>query len=151
MPLHVALYEPEIPWNTGNIGRTCVATGSTLHLIGRLGFDLSQKEIRRSGMDYWPRLSLKRHENLAAFESELPKNARVLVFSTRGKKTLWEAPFCRDSYLLFGRESSGLPEAVHKRYAESIYRIPMLEEARSLNLSTAVAVALYEGWRQTRE
>lgn len=148
MGLHVALFEPEIPWNTGNIGRTCVAAGATLHLIGRLGFDLSEKEIRRSGLDYWPKLSLRLHERLEDFEAELPKDCPLLVFSTKGHRPLWDAPLGRDCAVLFGRESSGLPPAVLERHKDAVYRIPMREEARSLNVSTAAAVVIYEALRR---
>jgi len=149
MPLHIVLFEPEIPWNTGNIGRTCVAVGATLHLIGRLGFSLSEKEIRRSGLDYWPHLQLVRHDNFPEFIKFLPPDASVLAFSTHGKRNYWQAPYKPESYLLFGRESAGLPDAVHKHLAGRIYRIPMQAQARSLNLSTAAAVVAYEALRQT--
>jgi tRNA (cytidine/uridine-2'-O-)-methyltransferase len=148
MALRVALYEPEIPWNTGNIGRTCVAAGATLHLIGRLGFDLSEKEIRRSGMDYWPKLDLKLHESLDAFEAQL--RCPLIVFSTKGRRALWDAPLGPDCAVLFGRESSGLPASVLERHKDAVYRIPIREEARSLNLSTAAAVVIYEAMRRAR-
>jgi tRNA (cytidine/uridine-2'-O-)-methyltransferase len=147
--LNVALFEPEIPWNTGNIGRTCVAAGAALHLIGKLGFRLDAREIRRSGLDYWPKLSLTRHEDFAAFEAALPPKAPLLLFSTKGRKSFWEAPYGEGCYLLFGRESGGLPAAVMRRHADRAYRIPTTAEVRSLNLSTAVAVVLYEALRRT--
>src|SRR2546422_481725 len=99
--MNIVLHEPEIPWNTGNIGRTCVATGSALHLVGRLGFSLAEKEIRRSGLDYWPKLKLFRHASLADFEASLPPQASLLAFSTQGRESFWEAPYRSDSYLLF--------------------------------------------------
>lgn len=149
MALHVALYQPEIPWNTGNIGRTCVAAGATLHLIGRLGFELSEKEIRRSGLDYWPKLSLRLHGSLEEFEARLPSGCPLLAFSTKGEKSFWDAPFRPECAVLFGRESSGLPPAVLERHADAVYRIPMRQEARSLNLSTAAALVIYEALRRT--
>lgn len=145
--MNVVLFEPEIPWNTGNIGRTCVAAGAALHLIGRLGFKIDAREIRRSGLDYWPKLKLVRHEDFAAFEAALEPGASVLVFSTKAKRTFWEAPYRRDSYLLFGRESSGLPAEIRRRYEDRLYRIPIHEDARSLNLSTAAGIVLYEALR----
>lgn len=146
--MHVVLVDPEIPWNTGNIGRTCVAVGATLHLVGRLGFSLSEREIRRSGLDYWPQLSLARHESFADFERALPSGASLLLFASSGRRSFWEAPYQRDSYLIFGCESTGLPAALLERFAGRVYRIPMTGPVRSLNLSTAAALALYEGVRR---
>lgn len=147
--LNIVLYQPEIPFNTGNIGRTCVATGATLHLIKPLGFSLDEKEIRRSGLDYWPQLQLVLHEDLAAFLAFLPAEASVIVFTTKARSTFRSAPYKKDSFLLFGRESSGLPPELMQRYADSLYRIPVTGNVRSLNLSTSAALALYEGLRQT--
>ncbi len=148
MPLHVVLYEPEIPWNTGNIGRTCVAAGCVLHLVGRLGFDVSEKEIRRSGLDYWPKLELRRHDDFAAFQAQRPPRSTLLAFSSGGQRSFWEAPYAPDCYLLFGRESTGLPEDVLSACGPCVYRIPMRPEVRSLNLSTAAAVVVYEAVRR---
>lgn len=147
MALSVVLVEPEIPWNTGNVGRTCVAAGAALHLVGKLGFSISERQIRRSGLDYWPRLKLFRHDDWDAFERSLPARASLLFFTAQGEKTLWEAPFREDSYLVFGKESTGLPGALLKR--KNQVRIPMEAGERSLNLSTAAAIALYEGLRRT--
>jgi tRNA (cytidine/uridine-2'-O-)-methyltransferase len=149
--MHIVLYEPDIPWNTGNIGRTCVATGSTLHLVGRLGFSLEDKEIRRSGLDYWEKLKWIRHADWAAFESSLPPLASLFLFSKWGQKDIWNARFEAEAYLVFGCETGGLPEAIRNRYVQQLYKIPMIEDSvRSLNLSSAVSVALYEALRQTR-
>lgn len=145
------LHEPEIPWNTGNIGRTCVAAGSALHLVGRLGFSLSERRIKRSGLDYWPKLRLFRHEDFAAFEASLPPGAPLLAFAASARRSLWEAPLEAGSYLLFGSESRGLPPALLKRCRRSIFRIPMRPEARSLNLSTSVGIVLYEALRRTQQ
>ena len=146
--MHIVLVEPEIHWNTGNIGRTCVATETTLHLVGKLGFSLDAAEIRRSGLDYWPKLKLVRHESFEAFLDSLPRRASLLFFSARAKTSFWDAPYEGGSYLIFGRESTGLPDAVLKRFADRLYQIPVGPDVRSLNLSTAAAVALYEGLRQ---
>ncbi len=148
MALKVVLYEPEIPWNTGNIGRTCVAVGAELHLIGRLGFSLSERQIRRSGLDYWSKLVLVQHKDYEAFQAALPPHASILAFSSQGKKTHWDAAYAPDSYLIFGRESTGLPEALRRRLAKQTYRIPMRPEIRSLNLSTSAAIVLYEALRR---
>lgn len=146
--MNIVLYQPEIPWNTGAVGRTCVAAGATLHLIKPLGFRVESREIRRAGLDYWPKLRLVLHESLDVFLASLPPKASVLVFTTKSRTSFRAAPYRDDSYLLFGRESSGLPEDVMERFSGSLYRIPASPEVRSLNLSTAAALALYEGLRQ---
>lgn len=152
MDMHIVLYEPDIPWNTGNIGRTCVATSSTLHLIGRLGFSIDDKEIRRAGLDYWSKLKLVQHADWSLFLKALPAEASLYFFSKRGGQNLWDAAFTPDSYLIFGCETSGLPAPLLERYKKQAYRIPMEENSvRSLNLSTAVGVVLYEALRQTRQ
>ena len=149
--MHVVLYEPDIPWNTGNVGRTCVATGSALHLVGRLGFEVGSKEIRRSGLDYWEKLKLVQHPSWEAFESSLPHDAPVFLFSKWGKTDFWNADYTHSSYLVFGCETTGLPAAVRRKYSDRLFRIPMEEgSVRSLNLSTAVSIALYEALRQKR-
>jgi tRNA (cytidine/uridine-2'-O-)-methyltransferase len=147
--MHVVLYEPDIPWNTGNVGRTCVATGSTLHLVGRLGFSLEEKEVRRSGLDYWSKLKVVQHADWAAFEATLPPEAALFLFSKFGKQDYWDAEYPASAYLIYGCETSGLPESLRQRYADRLYRIPMQEDSvRSLNLSTAVSITLYEALRQ---
>jgi tRNA (cytidine/uridine-2'-O-)-methyltransferase len=149
--VNIVLFEPDIPWNTGSIGRTCVATGSSLHLVGRMGFSLEDKEIRRSGLDYWDKLKVVRHVDWHAFEASLAPGAALFFFSRWAKKDLWEADFQTSSYLVFGCETTGLPEALRRRYADRLYRIPMEENSvRSLNLSTSVSISLYEALRQTR-
>src|SRR5690349_3743742 len=147
--MHIVLYEPDIPWNTGNIGRTCVATGSTLHLVGPLGFSIHTREIRRAGLDYWDKLTLTRHENWDAFLHSIPPYSPLFLFSKHAKKDFWDASFPADSYLVFGCETKGLPETLRQHYKKQLYRIPMVEDGvRSLNLSTAVGVVLYEALRQ---
>lgn len=146
--MNVVLVEPEIPWNTGNIGRTCVAAGATLHLVGRLGFSLAEKEIRRSGLDYWPRLKLALHESWTAFEKTLPAGRRPLFFTASAALPYWDAPYERDGYLVFGKESAGLPAPLLARHPDRLVRIPIGPGVRSLNLSTAAGLALYEAVRR---
>jgi tRNA (cytidine/uridine-2'-O-)-methyltransferase len=149
--VNIVLFEPDIPWNTGNIGRTCLATGSTLHLVGRLGFSLDDKQIRRSGLDYWEKLQCVRHPDWEAFAATLAPGAPLFFFSKSAIQDYWHAAFEPGSYLVFGCETKGLPPAIHDRYARRMYRIPMKDGAvRSLNLSSAVSIALYEALRQTR-
>jgi tRNA (cytidine/uridine-2'-O-)-methyltransferase len=146
---HVVLLEPEIPWNTGNIGRTCLAAGARLHLVGRLGFHLDEKQVKRAGLDYWDKVDLARHDTWEAFLETLPPKAALFFFSTKGRKTLWQAIFPKEAYLIFGRETAGFPKKIHERYGERMYRIPQVDgPVRSLNLSTSVGIALYEALRQ---
>ncbi|MFC1523056.1 tRNA (cytidine(34)-2'-O)-methyltransferase [Elusimicrobiota bacterium] len=147
--MNIVLIEPEIHWNTGNIGRTCIATGAVLHLVGKLGFSLEAKEVRRAGLDYWPKIRLKVHDDLDRFLVTLPDDPSLLFFSTKGKKSYWDAPYDPDSYLIFGSETKGFAPDIHQRYSDNIYRIPMNKEVRSLNLSTAAGVVLFEALRQT--
>ncbi|MDE2291900.1 MAG: tRNA (cytidine(34)-2'-O)-methyltransferase [Elusimicrobia bacterium] len=147
--MQIVLVEPEIHWNTGNVGRTCVGTGTPLHLVEPLGFSLDAREVRRSGLDYWEKVDLRVHRDWAAFEASLAPGAPLLFFSAEAPRTFWEAPFERASYLVFGKESVGLPADLRARHADRLYRIPHGDGIRSLNLSTAAAVALYEGLRRT--
>ena len=145
--LKIALIHPEIPFNTGNIGRTCAATGAQLHLVAPLGFSLSERRIRRAGMDYWERLAPTLHESLEDFLSYIGADEKLLAFSAEGALTHYQAPYGSDSWLVFGSESAGLPVELRRRWRERLYRIPMVPGARSLNLSTAAAVVLYEALR----
>jgi tRNA (cytidine/uridine-2'-O-)-methyltransferase len=148
---HVVLLEPEIPWNTGNIGRTCLGAGAQLHLVGRLGFHLDNQEVKRAGLDYWDKVLLNRHDTWESFLGCLPKHAQMFFFSTKAKKSLWDASFPPEAYLVFGRETGGFPKKFHEIYTDQIYRIPQKEETiRSLNLSTAVGIVLFEALRQTQ-
>lgn len=185
--MNIVLFEPQIPGNTGNIARTCVGTNTTLHLVGRLGFSLSDKQLKRAGLDYWKNLDLKVHKDWNAFltfchsrsVSVIPEKAGIyeavssrnlppcvppykggkergqgngdefFFFEKDAKKNLWEAEFVENSYLIFGSETSGFPQEIQTQYAEHFYKIPMTGPIRSLNLSSAVAVALYESLRQT--
>ena len=145
--LNIVLLEPEIPANTGNIGRTCVATGSRLHLIEPLGFDISEKAVRRAGMDYWKDIDLHVYNN---FEEFLEKNpgVRPYMATTKGQALYSEANYEEDAYIMFGKESAGIPEEILMNYRETCVRIPMMGETRSLNLSNSVAIMVYEVLRQ---
>jgi tRNA (cytidine/uridine-2'-O-)-methyltransferase len=144
----VVLVEPEIPNNTGNIGRTCVATGCRLHLVHPLGFDIDEKACRRAGLDYWPRLPLKEHESWPAFQQSI-QGAPQWVFSTKATRSLFDAPLRRGDYLIFGRETAGLDERMLAEFPhDRLLRLPMVAGERSLNLATAVCAAVYEGIRQ---
>ncbi len=145
--LNIVLHEPEIPANTGNIGRTCAATGVQLHLIKPLGFSLDEKHLRRAGMDYWEQLNVKIYEN---YEDFLQKNpgARVYYATTKGKNVYTRVSYEPDCYLMFGKESAGIPEEILVNNKETCVRIPMIGEMRSLNLSNSVAIVLYEALRQ---
>lgn len=145
--MNIVLHQPEIPANTGNIGRTCVATGSVLHLIEPLGFRLGEKEIKRAGMDYWQLLDVRRYINFADFLEKNP-NARIWMATTKAKQTYTQVEYGPDDYLMFGKESAGIPEELLVGYEESCIRIPMLPQIRSLNVSNAVSVVLYEALRQ---
>ncbi|GAB4115099.1 MAG: tRNA (uridine(34)/cytosine(34)/5-carboxymethylaminomethyluridine (34)-2'-O)-methyltransferase TrmL [Wenzhouxiangellaceae bacterium] len=144
--LDIALLEPEIPPNTGNIMRLCANTGARLHLIEPLGFQLDARQLRRAGMDYLQQCSWQQHVSLDAMLQRI-RPARTLAFSTRGTLSLWQLAFAVGDCLLFGAESRGLPEVVMNQ-ADLVVRLPMLPAARSMNLANCVAVASYEAWRQ---
>jgi tRNA (cytidine/uridine-2'-O-)-methyltransferase len=151
--IHVALVHPEIHWNTGNAGRTCLAAGATLHLIEPLGFSLDEREVKRAGLDYWEHVDLRVWRGWDAFERELPTLGEPFFFSTKATQVFWDAPLgaSGDVVLVFGRETGGLPAALHERYRDRFVAMPMLSpRVRSLNLSTSVAIALYEVLRQRR-
>lgn len=149
--MNIVLYQPEIPANTGNIGRTCVATGAVLHLIEPLGFRLTGKELRRAGMDYWEHLDVRRYMNFAEFaERNIACNpgAKLWMATTKAKKIYTQVQFCADDFIMFGRESAGIPEDILVNYEDTCIRIPMLDKIRSLNLSNSVSIVLYEALRQ---
>jgi tRNA (cytidine/uridine-2'-O-)-methyltransferase len=146
MGLHVALLSPEIPPNTGNIARLCAATGASLHLIEPLGFAIDDATLKRAGLDYWDAVDVWVHRDLAAFRQAVEEE-RCLYFSARGEQSFWEAPFRDRSVLVFGNETGGLPAAIREQHAERVYRIPMLEGIRSLNLATAAGIVVYEALR----
>lgn len=149
--LHVALFEPEIPPNTGNVARLCAATGSRLHLIGRLGFRLDDRSLKRAGLDYWDAVEIVRHVTFEEFEQALARH-RVWCVETPADRPYTQARFAAGDCLLFGPESRGLPAAVRQKYAATLVGIPMPGgKVRSLNLATAVAIVLYEALRQLHD
>jgi tRNA (cytidine/uridine-2'-O-)-methyltransferase len=148
--LHVVLVEPEIPPNTGNIARLCLAAGAALHLVHPLGFEINDKTLRRAGMDYWEQLDVRMHANLGAFLEALPRDARLHYLTTKGQRAYWDAEFRDEDYIVFGRETRGLPETLLEANKERLLTIPMTNGARSLNLSTAAGIVLYEAVRQNR-
>lgn len=145
--MHIVLHQPEIPANTGNIGRTCVATGTSLHLIEPLGFHLDEKSIKRAGMDYWEHLDVTRYMNYEEFLAKHP-GAKIWMATTKAKHVYTDVTFGPDDYIMFGKESAGIPEEILVDYEENCIRIPMLPAIRSLNLSNSVAIVLYEALRQ---
>lgn len=145
--MNIVLLEPEIPMNTGNIGRTCVATGTRLHIIKPLGFDISDKALKRSGLDYWKDIDVTYYENFEHF-LEINKNAKIFMATTKAKKTYADVTYSEDDFIMFGKESAGIPEEILLKFKETCIRIPMLSEYRSLNLSNAAAIILFEALRQ---
>ncbi len=145
--MHIVLHQPEIPQNTGNIGRTCVATGTSLHLIEPLGFRLNEKELKRAGMDYWDRLDVTRYMDFNDFNEKHP-GAKIWMATTKAKRSYTEVSFGMDDFIMFGKESAGIPEEILVENAENCIRIPMGNDIRSLNLSNSVAIVLYEALRQ---
>ena len=147
MSMNIVLLEPEIPANTGNIGRTCVATNTVLHLIDPLGFQLNEKMIKRAGMDYWDQLDVRRYINFKDF-LEKNNNPQIFMATTKSKKSYTDVSYPEDAFIMFGKESGGIPEEILKDYKETCVRIPMAGDTRSLNLSNSVAIVLYEALRQ---
>ena len=148
MPLNVVLLNPEIPTNTGNIGRLCLATGTYLHLIKPLGFEINDKRLKRAGLDYWQHLEVIYYDN---FDDFLSKNSKgkLYFFSSHAVNTVWDIKFEQNDYLIFGKESVGLPESITDFYKDNCYKIPMYSpKIRSLNLANAVSIVIYEGLRQ---
>ena len=145
--MHIVLHEPEIRGNTGNIGRSCVVTGTSLHLIEPLGFEISEKQIRRSGLDYWKDLDVHTYPDNETF-LEQNKGAVIWYATTKAHQTYTDVSFGPDDYILFGKESAGIPEEILVENEAHCIRIPMLEGYRSLNLSNSVAIVLYEALRQ---
>jgi tRNA (cytidine/uridine-2'-O-)-methyltransferase len=149
--IHVVLVHPEIHWNTGNAGRTCLAAGATLHLIEPIGFSLEEKQVKRAGLDYWEHVDLRLWAGWDAFEAQLPSLGDPFFFSTKSQQTFWEAPMASgdDVVLIFGRETGGLPAEIHEKYRGRFYKMPIHSPlVRSLNLSTSVGIAVYEVLRQ---
>ncbi|KLU61604.1 tRNA (cytidine(34)-2'-O)-methyltransferase [Peptococcaceae bacterium CEB3] len=145
--LHVVMVEPEIPPNTGNVARLCAATGASLHLVKPLGFSISDRQLKRAGLDYWHLLDVHVYENFAEFEEENPSGRRYLA-TTKAKRAYSEICFEPGSYFLFGKETKGLAPEILASYPETVMRLPMIQGARSLNLANSVAVVVYEALRQ---
>ncbi len=146
--MNIVLFQPEIPANTGNIGRTCVATGTKLHLIEPLGFQLNRKAIQRAGMDYWEHLEVTRYVNFDEFLMKNP-DSRIYMATTKAKHTYTEVSYKENDYIMFGKESAGIPEEILVNHEKTCIRIPMMNDIRSLNLANSVAIVLYEALRQT--
>ena len=151
--INIVLHEPEIPQNTGNIGRTCVITGSRLHLIRPLGFRINEKTVKRAGLDYWQKLDVTEHDNYPAFmdyvnQADNFSKPRIYYATTKGKHRYTDVQFHDGDYIMFGRESAGIPEEILAEHPDECIRIPMLPEERSLNLANSVAIVLYEALRQ---
>lgn len=145
---HVVLVAPEVHWNTGNIGRTCLGAGAFLHLIKPLGFSLSSREIKRAGLDYWPKVELMVWEDFEAFIQKMaPAQNEVALFSKNGARTFWCMPRLPRLFLIFGSETKGLPGPILSAFQDAIFHIPVKDDIRCLNLSTAVGIALYESLR----
>ncbi len=147
--LNIVLHQPEIPQNTGNIGRTCAATGTRLHLIEPLGFQINEKALRRAGMDYWHEVDVTTYVNYEEFLEKNP-DARIYYATTKAKQLYSDVTYEPDCFLMFGKESAGIPEEILKAHPKQCVRIPMLGQTRSLNLSNAVAIVLYEALRQNQ-
>ena len=149
--LNIVLLEPEIPQNTGTIGRLCLGTGTRLHLVKPLGFDLDEKAVRRAGLDYWQHVVplLQIHDSTEDFFASLPTTARVILIETGSSKMYWDCPFQPGDFIVFGRETTGIPTTVRNRFRDRLYSIPMWDSRiRSLNLSNAVSLVTYEAMRQ---
>jgi len=152
--IHVVLVHPEIHWNTGNAGRTCLAAGATLHLVEPLGFSLDERQVKRAGLDYWEHVDLRVWPDWPAFEAELPGLGSPYFFSTKATCAWWDAPMGagEDVVLVFGRETAGLPADLHERFHDRVVGLPILSpQVRSLNLSTTVGIAVYDVLRRRRE
>ena len=145
--IHIVLYQPEIPQNTGNVARTCAATGASLHLIRPLGFTIDDKKLKRAGLDYWDKLDITYYDGLEDF-FEKHQGKKIHYFTTKAKNTYADVSYGDEVYLMFGKESAGLPEELLVQHPDTAVRIPMRDKLRSLNLSNSVAIAVYEVLRQ---
>lgn len=150
--INVVLVEPEIPNNTGNIGRTCVALEASLHLVGPMGFTLEEKKLRRAGLDYWPHLDLHLYESQKGFFSRLGEGDQLALLTTKTDKAYFDADFAsedfKDLWLIFGKETKGLSDEIREAYRDHLYTIPMIGKTRSLNLANSVAIVAFEAFRQ---
>ena len=148
MPLNIVLIEPEIPNNTGNIGRLALASGSHLHLVKPFGFEINDTRLKRAGLDYWQHVAITYYENMEAF-FEINKNKTMVFLSSHGTKSHWDIPFKDDLFLVFGKESVGLPKDLIEKHKDKLYKIPLYSQhIRSLNLANAVAIVIYEGLKK---
>lgn len=145
--MNIVLLEPEIPYNTGNIGRTCVTTNTSLHVIKPLGFELDEKSVKRAGLDYWDQLDIHVYENFEEFKAK-NNNPKIYMGTTKAKQTYDQVSYEANAFIMFGKESAGIPEEILLDYKETSIRIPMAANTRSLNLSNAAAIVLYEALRQ---
>ena len=152
MNLNIVLVEPEIPQNTGNIARTCAAIGAKLHLVKPLGFEISDKYVKRAGLDYWDKLDIEEHNSLSDFLKKYPVNNNMFLVTTKGQHCYSDVDYSKldEVFLLFGKETKGLPESLLKEHLKNTIRIPMRETLRSLNLSNSVAIVAYEVFRQNK-
>lgn len=146
---HTVLIEPEIAANTGNIGRTCVGLNTKLHLVGKLGYTITDRRLKRAGLDYWPNLDFVHHAHWDDWWREVPDPSRVFFFTTKATRTLYEPKFQKGDWFVFGKETAGLDPAIVERFKDQTLKIPMTGPIRSLNIATAVAISLFEGYRQT--
>jgi tRNA (cytidine/uridine-2'-O-)-methyltransferase len=146
---HVVLVAPQVHWNTGNVGRTCLGAGAALHLVKPLGFSLEDRKVRRAGLDYWPKVPLKVWDDFDQFERALnPADGELVLLTKNGRQPYWQMPLARRLFMVFGSETKGLPAFLLERYGHRTYRIPIHSQIRCLNLSTAVGIALFESVRQ---
>jgi tRNA (cytidine/uridine-2'-O-)-methyltransferase len=148
LPLRVVLIEPEIPANTGNIGRTCVGLQAELHLVGKLGFLITDRRLKRAGLDYWPHLTFHHHPTWDSWWKKIEDPSRVFFFSTKAERSLFDQKFQPGDWLVFGKETKGLGPEIIEKHRDSLLKIPMTGPIRSLNLATSVAVVLFEAFRQ---
>ena len=146
--MNVVLVEPRIPQNTGNIARLCAATGASLHLVGELGFKTDDRHLKRAGLDYWKHLDITYYESISDFERRSARNSELYLLSTKGPKIYTDADYRPDDYIIFGSETKGLSDEMRKKYSDNCLRIPMIGQARSLNLANCVGIVLYEALRQ---
>jgi len=145
---HVVLVSPEVHWNTGNIGRTCLGANAFLHLVRPLGFSLESKEVKRAGLDYWPKVKLSVWNNFTDLKNKMePLKEEVVLFTKNGEKPFWSMPCLKRLFLIFGSETKGLPQSILSLYKDATYHIPISNEIRCLNLSTSAGIALYESLR----
>ena len=150
-PFHIVLIEPEIGANTGNIGRTCVGLGAKLHLVGQLGFSITDRRLKRAGLDYWPHLDFVHHQSQEEWLAEVPDRSRLFFFSTKATTSLYQTAYQPGDWFIFGKETKGLDADILEKFSGQLRRIPMTGPIRSLNVATAAAIVLFEAFRQVSE